>query len=127
MATNQAFHTRTALAEGLRELFKQLEERLSLRSPVNVYLAGGMAVHLYTASRVTTDVDAEFGGRVYLPNDLMVEVTLEDGTQQVVYLDTNCHPDAIKAMPDDERRQKFAGLCLRRGSLKKGSDVGIKM
>ena len=89
MATNQAFHTRTALAEGLRKLFKQLEERLSLRSPVNVYLAGGMAVHLYTASRVTTDVDAEFGGRVYLPNDLMVEVTLEDGTQQVVYLDTN--------------------------------------
>lgn len=89
MATNQAFHTRTALAEGLRELFKQLEERLSLRSPVNVYLAGGMAVHLYTATRVTTDVDAEFGGRVFLPNDLMVEVTLEDGTQQVVYLDTN--------------------------------------
>ena len=34
-------------------------------------------------------MDAEFGGRVYLPNDLMVEVTLEDGTQQVVYLDTN--------------------------------------
>jgi hypothetical protein len=34
-------------------------------------------------------VDAEFGGRVYLPNDLMVEVTLEDGTQQVIYLDTN--------------------------------------
>ena len=63
MATNQAFHTRTALAEGLRELFKQLEARLSLRSPMNVYLAGGMAVHLYTATRVTTDVDAEFGGR----------------------------------------------------------------
>lgn len=64
MTTNQAFHTRTALAEGLRELFRQLEERLSLRSPLNVYLAGEMAIHLYTASRVTTDVDAEFGGRV---------------------------------------------------------------
>lgn len=89
MATNQTLHTHTALAEGLRALFKQLEERLSLRSPLNVYLAGGMAVHLYTANRVTTDVDAEFGGRVYLPNDLMVDVTLEDGTQQVVYLDTN--------------------------------------
>lgn len=89
MTTNQVFHTRTALAAGLRELFKQLEERLSLHSPVNVYLAGGMAVHLYTANRVTTDVDAEFGGRVYLPSDLVVEVTLEDGTQQVVYLDTN--------------------------------------
>ena len=89
MSANQVFHTRTALAVGLRELFRQLAERLSLSSPVNVFLAGGMAVHLYTGSRVTTDGDAEFGARVYLPNDLMVEVTLEDGTQQVVYLDTN--------------------------------------
>lgn len=89
MSANQVFHTRTALAVGLRELFRQLAERLALSSPVNVFLAGGMAVHLYTGSRVTTDVDAEFGARVYLPNDLMVEVTLEDGTQQVVYLDTN--------------------------------------
>lgn len=89
MAAPPAFHTRTALAEGLRALFRQLEKRLALRSPVNVYLAGGMAVHLYTALRVTTDVDAEFGARVYLPNDLMVEVTLEDGTPQLVYLDTN--------------------------------------
>lgn len=86
MPTHQVFHTRTALAEGLRELFKQLAERLSLRTPVIVYLAGGMAVHLYTANRVTADVDAEFGERVYLPNDLMVEVTLEDGTQQLVCL-----------------------------------------
>jgi hypothetical protein len=91
MPTNQElkFHTHTALANGLRELFKQLEKNLSLRSPMNVYLAGGMAVHLYTANRVTTDVDAEFGARVHLPNDLMIEVTLEDGSQQVVYLDTN--------------------------------------
>ncbi len=47
MPASTVFHTHTALAEGLRELFVQLEERLSLRSPVNVYLAGGMAVHLY--------------------------------------------------------------------------------
>jgi hypothetical protein len=89
MPTSHVFHTRTALAKGLRALFKQLEERLSLRSPVNVYLAGGMAVHLYTASRVTTDVDAEFGSRIFIPNDLMVDVTLEDGTQESVYFDTN--------------------------------------
>jgi hypothetical protein len=60
-----------------------------LRQPLTVYLAGGMAVHLYTASRVTTDVDAEFSGRVMLPQDLLVEVTLEDGSPQVIYLDTN--------------------------------------
>lgn len=89
MATKPVFHTQTALALGLRELFKQLEKRLSLSGPLNVYLAGGMAVHLYTAHRVTTDVDAEFGARVYLPNDLVVELQLEDGTEQVIYLDTN--------------------------------------
>jgi plasmid maintenance system antidote protein VapI len=89
MPSQPAFHTHTALARGLRELFVQLEQRLALQQPLAVYLAGGMAVHLYTASRVTTDVDAEFGARVLLPNDLMVEITLEDGTPQVVYLDTN--------------------------------------
>lgn len=92
MTMNPIFHTDTALAKGLQKLLKQLDEQLSLNAPLNVYLAGGMAVHLYTASRVTTDVDAEFGGRVYLPNDLLIEVTLEDGTQQAVYLDTNYNP-----------------------------------
>jgi hypothetical protein len=89
MPDNPVFHVRTALADGLRELFKRLEDCLSLNRPLNVYLAGGMAVHLYTGNRVTTDVDAEFAGRVLLPNDLMVEVTLEDGSPQVIYLDTN--------------------------------------
>lgn len=92
MSASPVFHTRTALAEGLRELFKQLEERLSLRSPVNVYLAGGMAVHLYTSDRVTTDVDAEFGARVFIPNDLIVDVTLEDGTREALHFDTNYNP-----------------------------------
>lgn len=48
-----------------------------------------MADHLYTASRVTTDVDAEFGSRVFIPGDLVVDVTLEDGTRESVYFDTN--------------------------------------
>jgi len=82
-------HAQTRLVEGMRTLFKQLEQRLSLRRPLNVYLAGGMAVHIYTGVRVTTDVDAEFGGRIYLPNDLMVEVTLEDESKTVIYFDTN--------------------------------------
>ncbi|OJU90285.1 MAG: hypothetical protein BGO13_02825 [Burkholderiales bacterium 66-5] len=89
MSGSLPLHTDTALARGLRELLRQLQERLALHSPLNVYLAGGMAVHLYTASRVTTDVDAEFGARVLLPSDLAVEVVLDDGAPQVVYLDTN--------------------------------------
>lgn len=89
MALPLTLHTDTALARGLRTLLSQLAERLSLDGPLEVWLAGGMAVHLYTANRVTTDVDVEFGARVIVPNDLMVEVSLEDGTPQVIYLDTN--------------------------------------
>lgn len=83
------FHTHTALAAGLRELFLRLEQELGLTRPLTVILAGGMAVHLYTGSRVTTDVDAEFGARLLLPNDLSVQVQLEDGTPQLVFLDSN--------------------------------------
>lgn len=89
---NYAFHTQTALGAALQELFVKLDRLASLRAPVNVYLAGGMAVHLYTGNRVTTDVDAEFGARLFVPSDLMVRVTLEDGSEQVVYLDTNYNP-----------------------------------
>lgn len=92
MSSNSQFHTETALAQGLRKLLRDLEDRLTLTQPMNVYIAGGMAVHLYTANRVTTDVDAEFGGRLMIPDDLLVEIVLEDGTPQVVYLDTNYNP-----------------------------------
>ncbi|MCE1182284.1 MAG: DUF6036 family nucleotidyltransferase [Rhodocyclales bacterium] len=86
------FYTETRLAEGVRQLFRLFVERLALTRPLKVYLAGGMAVHLYTANRVTTDVDAEFGSRIHLPNDLVVEVTLEDGSPQLIYFDSNYNP-----------------------------------
>jgi hypothetical protein len=106
MPRSPTFHTNTALANGLRELFKQLAHRLALQSPVNVYLAGGMAVHLYTGNRVTTDVDAEFGCRVFLPHDVVVEVTLEDGAPKVVYLDTNYNP-GFALMHEDYREDSI--------------------
>lgn len=89
MTASPRFHTDTALARGLRELLRSLSHRLALRSPLRVYLAGGMAVHLYSATRVTTDVDAEFGSRIFVPQDLVVDVTLEDGTPATVHFDTN--------------------------------------
>jgi hypothetical protein len=66
-----------------------LSHRLALRSPLRVYLAGDMAVHLYSSTRVTTDVDAEFGSRIFVPQDLVVDVTLEDGTPALVHFDTS--------------------------------------
>lgn len=83
------FNMQSALARGMKTLFEQLEVRLALEKPLSVYVAGGMAVYLYTAKRVTTDVDAEFGGRILIPSDLLVDVTLEDMQQQPLYFDTN--------------------------------------
>lgn len=86
------FHTDTALAKALKTLFEQLEQRLDLQIPIKVYLAGGMAVHLYTHTRSTTDVDAEFSRRLIIPNDILVELMLEDGKRQTLCFDTNYNP-----------------------------------
>lgn len=40
--------------------------------------------------------------------------------------EANCQIDKLKAMPDNALRQEFAGLCFRRGTLKKGSDKGLR-
>jgi hypothetical protein len=76
---------------------------------VNVYLAGGMAAHLYTADQVTTDVDAEFGERLPLPDDLSVNVMPADGKLRLPCLDKNynstfalMHEDSLRdAVPVD--------------------------
>ena len=86
------FHRTTALATGLKRLLEELGRRLELDRPVTVYLAGGMAVHLYTGARVTTDVDAEFDARIAVPSDLVIQVVLEDGRGQALYFDTGYNP-----------------------------------
>ena len=83
------FYLDTVLASALRTLLLDLEVKLELTQPIKVFLAGGMAVHLYTGSRVTCDVDAEFSARILIPSDLTVEVELEDGQLKEVYFDTN--------------------------------------
>ena len=85
-------HLDTGLAQGLAQLFHELEQKLGLQREVNAYLAGGMAVHLYTGSRFTTDVDAEFDARLLLPANLSVMAKLDDGSDQMLYLDTNYNP-----------------------------------
>ena len=77
------------LIVGMKQLFKELSLAITPNQSINVYLAGGMAVHLYTANRVTTDVDAEFGRRILIPADLTVHVKSEDGLDQILYFDTN--------------------------------------
>jgi hypothetical protein len=84
-------HLDTPLARAVCELFQRLEQRITFKKNVNVYLGGGMAVYLYTAERLTTDVDIEIAGKVSIPSDLTVDITSEDGIRNTVYFDTNFH------------------------------------
>jgi hypothetical protein len=110
-----AFHIGTVLSSALRKLLQRLEREIVSDAPIGVYLAGGIAVHLYTGTRVTTDIDAEFTRRIVFPPDLAVNVTLEDGAQKLVYLDGNynstfglMHEDYIAdAIPIDLGLNKF--------------------
>lgn len=117
MSDDKTFYLDSPLAIGLRELFVQLENRLQLESTLKVYLAGGMAVHLYTAERVTTDVDAEFGGRVHIPNDLFSKIELEDKSNVLMYFDTNynstfslLHEDYLDDSLEVDLKLKFIKL-----------------
>ncbi|MGS0743921.1 DUF6036 family nucleotidyltransferase [Glaciimonas sp. GG7] len=83
MVANRRFYTDTDLATGLVQLVKKLGESLDLKQQVKMFIAGGMATHLYTASRVTMDVDAEFSKRFLVPSDLIIETA--EGN--VLYLD----------------------------------------
>lgn len=83
------FQLDTPIARGMQEFFRRLELRLDLDRPLTVFLAGGMGVHLYTGKRVTTDIDAEFSGRVVVPTDLFVQVELSDGSTEDIYFDSN--------------------------------------
>ncbi|PUA17529.1 DUF6036 family nucleotidyltransferase [Glaciimonas sp. PCH181] len=85
MVENIRFNTDTDLATGLVQLVKKLNESLDLKEPVKMFIAGGMATHLYTASRVTMDVDAEFSKRFLVPSDLLVETAAGN----VLYLDAS--------------------------------------
>ncbi len=99
---SQRLYLDTGLGRALAELFQSLEHQLGLTRPVNVYIAGGIATHLYTGSRFTTDVDAEFDARVVLPADMAVTARLEDGRDQLLYLDTNYNP-TFALMHEDYR------------------------
>lgn len=96
MVEHIVFGTDSDLVAGLRKLLNELEKRIALREPIKMFIAGGMAVHLYTQARVTTDVDAEFSKRIHLPLDLLIET--EDGN--MLYFDPT-YNSAFALMHED--------------------------
>lgn len=92
--TRPSIHLEGPMARAMALWFRLLEKRFSAppAEPVGVYIAGGMAMALYTGARMTGDIDAEFTHRVVVPPDLMVEATLDDGQTQSVWFDTSYNP-----------------------------------
>lgn len=70
MSTRIAIHVGTELAQKAAQLFQRLEQLLELDRSVSVLIAGGMAMHFYVPARLTNDIDAEFGARIFIPQDL---------------------------------------------------------
>lgn len=77
------------------EAFKTLVQRL-LRSakvrpdePIEMYLAGGAAIHFYTGARMTDDVDAAFNKKLLVPSDLAVIYRDSEGKARSVYFDAS--------------------------------------
>lgn len=122
---DSSFQLGSPIAKGVQEFFRLLESRLELDRPLTVFLAGGMAVHLYTAKRVTTDIDAEFSARVVVPADLFVQVELPDGSTEDIYFDSN-FSTTLGLMHEDYQHDSVpVDLGLRRITVRALSPVDL--
>lgn len=76
--------------------------------PVQMYLAGGMAVHYYCGTRYTDDVDATFSRRLILPfEELVIDYMRETGTRSSIYFDTT-YNDTFALLHPDHRESCIA-------------------
>lgn len=73
----------SALSQAFQKLCQKLEAFAGLREPLSIYIAGGMAVHLHTGLRATSDVDAQFDKKIHIHNDLSVGYVDESGQQSI--------------------------------------------
>ncbi|WP_051246921.1 DUF6036 family nucleotidyltransferase [Thermomonas fusca] len=89
-----------ALAEIARRIAASLANVAPQALPIRMYIAGGSALHLYTGSRVTRDVDAAFSHRIALPDDLEVSYPAEDGNAALLYFDRN-YNDTLGLLHED--------------------------
>src|SRR5512143_1655587 len=95
-----------AFVEALTDIAKRIAGPLAKADrkalPVRMYLAGGAALHVYTGSRVTDDVDAVFSTRVILPEDLDVYYVNAKGENRLLYFDRQ-YNDTLGLVHEDAR------------------------
>jgi hypothetical protein len=104
--------------DAIRRLVAKIEASLpKLNEPVKMYVAGGSAVHYYTAHRVSADVDAIFSKRLLLPDDLEVAWKGNDGKPQLLYLDKQ-YNDTFALMHEDYAAAAIPCAALNAGKRK---------
>ena len=92
-----------ALSEMVDKLDQWLREGNYSGDPVDMYLAGGMAMHFHCGVRYTEDVDASFSRRLLVPaNQLVVDYEREEGVASTLYFDAN-YNDTFALMHPDYR------------------------
>ncbi|MGH8649323.1 MAG: DUF6036 family nucleotidyltransferase [Burkholderiales bacterium] len=98
-----------AYLEAFRSLVQRLvrSAKVNPQEPLEMYLAGGAAIHFYTGSRMTDDVDAAFNKKLLVPADLAVIYRDSEGKARSVYFDASynesyallhedAHQDAVR-------------------------------
>jgi hypothetical protein len=98
------------------EAFKSLIRRLarsakaSPKEPIDMYLAGGAAVHFYTGARMTDDVDAVFSKKLLVPSDLAAIYRDSEGKARSVYFDASYNESYALLHEDAHRDALRLGL-----------------
>ncbi|MBL8225786.1 MAG: hypothetical protein JNM50_10675 [Chromatiales bacterium] len=97
-------HTDREYVEAFRALAARIAASLAggpaTALPVHMYVAGGAALHFYTGSRVSADIDAVFSRRVALPEGLETAWRDESGRARLLYFDTQ-YNDTFGLMHED--------------------------
>jgi Nucleotidyltransferase of unknown function (DUF6036) len=76
-----------AFVELASRIAASLENVAPSALPIQMYVAGGAALHFHTGERVSVDVDAAFSRRIALPDRLDVAYRDEDGAARLLYFD----------------------------------------
>ncbi|MFO7750151.1 MAG: DUF6036 family nucleotidyltransferase [Desulfobacteraceae bacterium] len=95
----------TPFAKGAKKIFKKIDESLpDLGQPIQTFIAGGVAVHLWTAYRVSIDVDTMFSHNIHIPQDLNVFYLDENHESQIIQFDYTYSPTFGLLHPDFKER-----------------------
>jgi len=91
------------LEDAVKEMMEKLAKRVPAihkKEPVNLYIAGGIAIYFHTASRVSKDVDAIIDRDIDIPRKLSVLWLNENGEFEELEFDKN-YSDTLGIMHED--------------------------